>query len=94
QVITKPFVATGDELLLNVDVRDGGEARVEVLDEGMQTIDGFELSSSVPGRGRSIERTVRWTTKSNWRQLAGSKVRLRIRLRNADLYALWTAQEK
>ena len=93
QVITKPFVATGDRLLLNVDVSDDGEAEVEVLDEDMQTIDGFELSSSVPLRGRSIEQTVAWTTRSKWSQLAGRKVRLRIRLRNADLYAIWNAEE-
>jgi hypothetical protein len=93
QVTTKPFVATGDRLLLNVDVSDEGEATVEVLDEDMQTIGGFELSSSVPLRGRSIEQTVRWATKSNWSQLAGRKVRLRIRLRNADLYAFWTEKE-
>ena len=93
QVTTKPFVATGDRLLLNVDVSEEGEATVEVLDEDMQTIGGFELSSSVPLRGRSIEQTVRWATKSNWSQLAGRKVRLRIRLRNADLYAFWTEKE-
>jgi len=90
QLITKPFVATGNRLLLNVDVRETGEARMEVLDEERNPIRGFELSSSVPLRGRSIEQKVRWTTKSNWRQLAGRKVRLRIRLRNADLYAFWT----
>jgi hypothetical protein len=93
QVITKPFLATGDRLLLNVDVPNDGEATVEVLDEDMQPIRGFELSSSVPLRGRSIEQTVRWTTKANWSELAGKKVRLRIRLRNADLYAFWTAKE-
>lgn len=93
QVTTKPFVATGERLLLNVDVSDDGEATVEVLDENKQTIRGFELSSSVPLRGRSIEQTVRWTTKANWSELAGKKVRLRIRLRNADLYAFWTAKE-
>ena len=93
QVITKPLVASGDQLLLNVDVSDDGEATVEVLDEDMQTIDGFELSSSVPLRGRSIEQTVRWTTNADWSQLAGSKVRLRIRLHNADLYAFWTEKK-
>ena len=93
QVTTKPFAATGDRLLLNVDVSDDGEATVEVLDEGMQTIRGFELISSAPLRGRAIEQTVGWTTKADWRQLAGKKVRLRIQLRNADLYAFWTANE-
>ena len=69
-----------------------GEATVEILDEDMQIIGDFELSSSVPLRGRSIEQTVRWTTKANWSQ-SGGNVRLRIRLRNADLYAFWTAKE-
>ena len=94
QVTTKPFVATGDRLLLNVDVSDDGEATVEVLDEDKQTIRGFELSSSIPLRGRSIEQTIGWTTKTDWSQLSGRKVRLRIRLHNADLYAFWTAWKK
>ena len=94
QVITKPFAATGDRLLLNVDVADGGNTKVEVLHEDMQRIEGFELSSSVPLQGRSIEQTVGWTTKAKWNELAGRKVRLRIQLRNADLYALWTAKEE
>jgi len=74
-------------------VHDGGDAEVEVLDEDMHAVGGFELSSSVPLRGRSIEQTVGWTTKANWSQLARRKVRLRIQLRNADLYAFWTAKE-
>lgn len=93
QVITKPFVASGDRLLLNVDVRKGGETTVEVLDEGGQVIEGFGQSSSVPLRGRSIEQMVGWTTTAKWSQLAGKKVRLRIRLRHADLYAFWTGKE-
>jgi hypothetical protein len=93
QLITKPFTATGDQLLLNVDVHHGGNMKAEVLDEDRNPICGFELSGSVPLRGRSIEQTVRWTTKANWSQLAGKKVRLRIRIRNADLYAFWTAKE-
>ena len=94
ELVTKPFVATSSQLLLNVDVSDDGEATVEVLDEDMQVIRGFELSCSVPLRSHSIEQTVRWTTKAGWSQLAGRKVRLRIRLRSADLYAFWTAKEQ
>jgi len=94
QVITKPFTATGDRLLLNVDVHETGEATVEVLDENKHTIRGFELSNSIPLRGRSIRQSVGWQDEANWSQLAGRKVRLRIQLRNADLYALWTAKER
>ena len=89
QLITKPFTATGDQLLLNVDVHDGGNTKVEVLDEDRNPIRGFELSGSVSLRGRAIEQKVQWTTNADWRQLAGRELRLRIRLRNADLYAFW-----
>ena len=93
QVITKPFVATGNKLLLNVDVHEVGEARVEVLDEESDPIRGFELSSSIPLRGQSIEQPVGWRDAARWSQLAGKQVRLRIQLRNADLYALWTGKK-
>jgi hypothetical protein len=92
QVITKPCVAKGNRLLLNVAVHEGGEARVEVLDADSHPIPGFELNSSVPLRGQSVEQKVVWQGDAKWSQLAGRKVRLRIQLRNADLYALWTVE--
>ena len=91
QLITKPFAATGNRLVLNLDARGNGEAAVEVLGEDGKPVPGFELSSSVPLRGSAIEQSVDWTTKVEWSQLADRKVRLRIRLRNADLYAFGTA---
>ena len=85
QVITKPFVATDDQLLLNVDVHDGGEVRVEVLGEDGKPIPGFALSDSVPLR-KSVAQVVRWRG-ANWARLAGKTITLRIKLRNADLYS-------
>lgn len=89
-LVTKPFVATGNQLLLNVDVHDGGEARVEVLDNDETVIRGFELSSSTPLRGQSVEQTVDWSSDARWTRLSGRKVSLRIQLRNAALYAVRT----
>ena len=93
QLITKPFVVTGNRLLLNVAVHDAGEARVELLDEQQQTIPGFGLSNSIPIQGQSIEQTVSWRGDAKWGQLTDKRVRLRIKLRNADLYAIWTASK-
>lgn len=88
EVITKPFVATGDQLLLNVDVHDNGSTRVEVLDENRNAIRGFDLAgSNIPG-GQSTEQTVDWSGDAEWSQLSGRNVRLRIQLSNADLYAI------
>lgn len=94
ELVTKPFVASGDQLLLNVDVQDGGEVRVEILDDGERPIHGFELSRSIRLTGRSIQQAVDWRGEANWSQLAGRKVHLRIQLRNADLYAHWTAKKE
>jgi len=92
QVITKPFVATGNRLLLNVDVHQAGMIRVEVLDETKKPIRGFELNSSIPLVGREVEQAVGWQNEADWGQLTGKKVCLRIQLRNAELYALWTTK--
>lgn len=93
EVITKPFVASGNQLVLNLDAYDSGEAAVEVLAEDGKPIRGFELQNSVPLRDRSVEQAAGWSGTAEWGQLAGRKVRLRIRLRNADLYGFWTAQK-
>lgn len=89
-VITKPFTAAGSDLLLNVNVHDGGETRVEVLDEDRKPIPGFDLNRSLPLRGQAVRQQVRWQHGAGWNQLSDRKVRLRIQLRNADLYAVWT----
>lgn len=89
QLITKPFAARGEQLLMNVDVHEGGEARVEVLDEQLRVVEGFALRNSLPLRGRGIDQVVSWTN-ATWKQLNGRQLRLRIHLRRADLYSFWT----
>lgn len=84
---TRTAPAKGAELLLNLAVRPGGEARVEVLDERGTPVPGFEQNRCRTLRGQSTAQPVRWTG-AHWRDLAGRRVRLRIRLRAADLYAI------
>ena len=86
QVITKPFVATGHQLLLNVDSHDGGEARVEVLGDDGEPMPGFTLNDSVPLRGAGVAQVVRWRD-ANWARLNGKTIAIRIQLRSADLYS-------
>lgn len=90
QLITKPVTATGDQLLLNVDVRDGGEVRVEVVGKDDKPIRGFDLSSSVRLRDGGVDQVVEWQDEADWAKLAGKPVSLRIQLRRADVYAFWT----
>lgn len=88
-VITKPFTAAGTELFLNVDVHQGGDVKIEVLNESGNPITGFEADNCVPLRGRDVEQAVSWKNGLNWIQLAGRKVTLRICLLQADLYSFW-----
>ena len=91
-VITKPFIAAGDRLMLNVDVHQSGEARVEVFDECGNAIKGFDRAGSIPLRGSDISQPATWTTKTRWSSLSGKTVSLRIHLRRADLYSLWVEE--
>ena len=65
-----------------------GGIRVEVEDAGGKPVPGFALSDCSPIVGDQIERAVAWGNKSDVRGLAGSPVRLRFDLKDADLYSL------
>ncbi len=88
QVVTKPLLVTGNRLTLNADVQAGGNVRVEVLDAKRNSMEGFELSSSIPLRGDAVAQEVRWRGQHQWSELAGQEVALRIQLVAADLYSL------
>ena len=89
ELVTRPFTAAGENLLLNVDVRKGGQAGVEVLDEQNQPIDGFRLGDCAALTGNGVSQVVSWQKKGKWSKINGMKVRLRIVLRDAGLYAFW-----
>jgi len=87
ELITKPFIASGNQLLLNVAVRDGGHARVEVLGDSNEPIPGFSLRDCVPLKADDINQVVSWTSGATLSQLPSQPVRLRIELNDADLYS-------
>ena len=76
-VDTKPVSLDGRALHLNIDVRDGGEAKVMA--------DGVE---SHPVRGDHTDIRVAWP-QGGWTSLASRKLNLRIEMRRAKLYSFW-----
>ena len=90
ELVTRPFTADGEALFLNVDTRQGGLAKVEVLDEKSQPIDGFTLNKSIALTGKGVRQKAAWQGGAKWSQLKGKKVRLHISLRQAGLYAFWS----
>ncbi|MBY5956506.1 hypothetical protein KUV50_00060 [Membranicola marinus] len=86
-LVTKPLVFTGKELEINYSTSAAGSVRVEIQDEQGQPIPGFGLRDCQEIIGNELDRVVTWQENSNVQDLAGRTVRLKIRLKDADLYA-------
>ncbi len=81
-VLTRPFTAPGDRLLVNVDAPEG-ELTVEVLDSG-----GAVLATSLPISGDFPQERVKWTDNAQ-PTLEGQVVVLRFTIRNGKFYSYW-----
>lgn len=89
EVTTKTLEAAGDGLYLNVDVKTGGAAKIEVLGADDTAIPSFGLADCAELEGNGVRQQVNWHGGAAWESLAGRAVKLRIRLTNASLYAFW-----
>lgn len=87
EVTTRPLTFTGTELALNFSASAAGRIRAELQDMQGVAVPGFSLSDCVDILGDDLERTVRWKDGATLGQLAGSPVRLRFELTDADLFS-------
>ena len=62
--------------------------RIEMQDHKGQPIPGFTLDECPKIIGDQIERTVAWKVGSDLSSLAGKTVRMRVVLKDADLYSI------
>lgn len=92
EFVTKPFTYTGDTLALNFETSAAGSIRIELQDERGNPISGYELENFPPLWGDQIDHAVTWTANPRWgtslKKLEGTVIRLRVVLRDADLYSL------
>jgi hypothetical protein len=84
---TKPLTFRGDRLVLNFSTSAAGAIRVEIQDAAGKAIPGFAMSAASEVFGDDLERTVTWKHGSDVSRLAGTPVRLRFTLSDADLYS-------
>jgi len=87
ELVTKPFVYSGKELVVNYSTSAGGSLRMEVLHEDGTALPGLRLEECAEIIGDEIERVVRWKTESRLGELAGRPVRLRFVMVECDLYS-------
>ena len=76
-------------LLLNVATSAAGSVRCELRSADGVPIPGFTMEEADTLYGDSIERIVSWRSgRSELKQFAGKPIRLRLELKDADIYAL------
>ncbi len=95
EVVTRPLLFHGDNLVLNFATSAAGSIRVEIQSAQGNPLPGFALEESPLIWGDEIEHTVRWerthakaTSDKPLARIAGKPVRLRFVMKDADLYSI------
>ena len=87
EMVTKPFRFEGDTLIINYSTSAAGLLRVELQDQTGNPIPGFALEECPAVIGDRIDATITWKGGSNLSKLAGKPVRMRLFMRDADVYS-------
>lgn len=87
ELVTRPVIFKGKNLVLNFSSAAAGDIKVELLDTNGKPFAGYALEDCEPVFGDTIERTVHWKNGADVSQLAGKPVRIRFVLEDADLYS-------
>jgi alpha-tubulin suppressor-like RCC1 family protein len=88
EMITKPLIFEGQELVLNLSTSIRGGVRVELQTADGQPLPGRALDDCPPILGDSIEHVVSWRGGSDVSEHGGQPVRIRFVLQDADVYSL------
>jgi hypothetical protein len=89
EALTKPLTFSGAKLIVNYRAtQPEGSLRIELLTESGQPIEGFALADATPLTGDALEATAQWKNGADLSSLAGKTVRLRLALKNADLFSI------
>ena len=88
ELVTKLLTFEGKELVMNLSTSAAGSVRVEVQHKDGKPAKGFALRDCPDVFGDAIEQPVCWKAGSDVSKLAGTPVRLRFVLKDADLYSL------
>ena len=88
EMVTKPFVFEGHDLLMNYATSAAGSVLVEIQNEAGEPIRDFALDDCPEIYGDEIEHVVRWKRNPEVNRLEGQPIRLRFVLKDADLYSI------
>ncbi len=83
--LSKPLIFDGDRLTMNYATSAAGSIQMEIQDLEGHSIPGFELTDEI--YGDQIDGTIAWNSGIDVSRMAGTPVRLRVVLKDADLYS-------
>ena len=87
ELTTPPLRTDGGELELNYRTTGGGSLRAEIQDAEGAPLPGFSVGECVEGFGDHIGGAVTWRDRTTFDNLDGKPIRLRLQLRDADLFS-------
>ncbi len=95
ELVTRLFVFSGNKLEINYRTGAPGFVRVEIQDAAGVPIPGFTLAECPEIIGDEIERIVAWKQGADVGRLVGHPVRLRVAMKDANLYSfrIWKRKE-
>ena len=88
ELLTRPLVFSGSELVMNYSTSAAGSVQVEVQDPQGVPLPGFALADSEVMYGDSLAQPMLWKGNPDLGALTGRPVRLRFVLKDADLFSL------
>jgi len=88
EVVTKPFTFEGQELEINYATSAAGSIKIEIQDANGNPIPGYAMTDGQEIIGNEIKRIVSWNDNTDVKSLSSKPVRLKIYLKDADLYSL------
>ena len=88
ELLTRPFQFHGAKLVLNYATSAAGSVQVELQDADGHPIPGRALSDGTTLYGDATAETYAWKNGDDVSSLAGKTVRLRLVLKDADVYSL------
>lgn len=88
EFITKPLIFTGSRLIINFSTSAAGSVWVELQTAGGKPMEGFKLEECDEIIGDEIARTVTWGSSTNLGRLAGKQIKIRFKMKDADIYSI------
>lgn len=88
-ITTKSIIFSGNKLMVNAKLFNGGSLKIEILDDSNIPIPGFTLSEAKVITSDRLSAIVSWQNGDNLKKLAGKSIKLRFHLKGGDLYSYW-----